>query len=201
MDPASSEKTYLRRFPCWWRKTAQKYGLHQTRLGLRPRDAPPDSSWAAPARRTERRSPRRRDPAGEAVPMILRLVDQPLAEAHKDHVQWTPRSGACSRSGASAVQAQAQALCDQALRQAHALRDQRHGAFPEVPSSAWFPGSPAPRGTKLAGSTLDQAPVAKAADLRHNFHFVRGGSPRPSRSVPLLLLSHGCHQLDDFLEH
>ena len=24
--------------------------------------------------------------------MILRLVDQPLAEAHKDHVQWTPRS-------------------------------------------------------------------------------------------------------------
>ena len=87
------------------------------------------------------------------------------------------KSSACSRSGASAVQAQAQALCDQALRQGHALRDQRHGAFPEVPSSAWFPGSPAPRGAKLAGSTLDQAPVAKAAVLRHDFHFVRGGLP------------------------
>ena len=111
------------------------------------------------------------------------------------------KSSACSRSGASAVQAQAQALCDQALRQGHALRDQRHGAFPEVPSSAWFPGSPAPRGAKLAGSTLDQAPVAKAAVLRHDFHFVRGGPPRPSRSVPLLLLPHGCQQLDDLLEH
>ena len=111
------------------------------------------------------------------------------------------KSSACSRSGASAVQAQAQALCDQALRQAHALRDQRHGAFPEVPSSAWFPSSPAPRGTKLAGSTLDQAPVAKAAVLRHNFHFVRGAPPGPSRSVRLLLLSHACQQLHDLLEH
>ena len=92
------------------------------------------------------------------------------------------KSSACSRSGASAVQAQAQALCDQALRQAHALRDQRHGAFPEVPSSAWFPGSPAPRGAKLAGSTLDQAPVAKAAVLRHDFHFVRGGAS-PAKSI------------------
>ena len=62
-------KRRLPRFPSWWRKTARKDGLHQTRLGRRPHDAPPDSSWAAPARRTERRSPRRRDPAGEAVPL------------------------------------------------------------------------------------------------------------------------------------
>ena len=110
------------------------------------------------------------------------------------------KSSACSRSGASAVQAQAQALCDQALRQAHALRDQRQGAFPEVPSSAWFPGSPAPRGAKLAGSTLDQAPVAKAAVLHHDFHFV-SGAPEASRSVPLLLLSHASQQLHDLLEH
>ena len=32
------------------------------------RPPPPDSSWAAPARRTERRSPRRRDPVSEAAP-------------------------------------------------------------------------------------------------------------------------------------
>ena len=138
--------------------------------------------------------------------MILRLVDQPLAEAHKDHVQWTPRSGACSRGGASAVgaQAQAQALCDQ-----------QHGAFlttnsPHRGASAWPP--PILRVSRgdsarpsmvaaLAGSTLDQAPVAKAAVLRHDFHFVRGEPPRSSRSVPLLLLSHGCQQLDDLLEH
>ena len=134
--------------------------------------------------------------------MILRLVDEPLAETHKDHIQWTPRSNqAHEAQRTSADQVQAQALCDLALRQAHAVRDQRHGAFTEVPSSAWFPGSPAPRAVKLAGSTLDQAPVAKAAVLHHDFHFVRGASPGTSRSVPPLLLSHACQQLHDLLEH
>ena len=184
VDPASSEKTYLRRFPCWWRKTARKDGLHQSRLGRRPHDAPPASSWAAPARRPERRSPRRRDPAGEAVPMILRLVDQPLAEAITDHVQWTPRSGACSRGGASAVRAQAQA---------QALCDQQHGAFPELPSS----GSAAPKRNPTVRDPPQSSRSVPLWLLSDECPQMNDLFPRGSRD----LLSHGCQQMDDLLEH
>ena len=52
---------------------------HQTRLGRRPHDAPNGDRHAAEILRAR-------------LSMILRLVDQPLAETHKDHVQWTPRS-------------------------------------------------------------------------------------------------------------